>query len=146
MPRRYLIVGNGAAGLSAAQAIRERDRIGEITILSEEPHGFYSRPGLAYFPTGTIPESQLFSRGEREYRDLGVRRLNGRALDVDAQKHSVGLSSGGRIAYDRLLLAPGAKAVRPKIPGIELEGVVTLDNLGRQDGGIMPRLPRGGGG
>jgi NADPH-dependent 2,4-dienoyl-CoA reductase/sulfur reductase-like enzyme len=146
MPRRYLIVGNGAAGLSAAQAIRERDRIGEITILSEEPHGFYSRPGLAYFPTGTIPESQLFSRGEHEYRDLGVRRLNGRALDVDAQKHSVGLSSGGRIAYDRLLLAPGAKAVRPKIPGIELEGVVTLDNLGRQDGGIMPRLPRGGGG
>jgi NAD(P)H-nitrite reductase large subunit len=129
MATRYLIIGNGAAGFSAAQAVRDRDRSGEITILSEEAHGFYSRPGLAYFLTGTVPESQLFSWSEREYRDLGIRRLNGRALDVDAREHSLGLSAGGRIAYDRLLLAPGAKAVRPRIPGIDLEGVVTLDNL-----------------
>jgi NADPH-dependent 2,4-dienoyl-CoA reductase/sulfur reductase-like enzyme len=113
MGTRYLIIGNGAAGLSAAQAIRGRDASAVITILSEEPYGFYSRPGLAYFLTGTIPESQLFSRSEGEYRDLGIHRLNGRALDINPVEHSVGLSSGGRIAYERLLLAPGAQAVRP---------------------------------
>ena len=129
MATRYLIIGNGAAGFSAAEAIRRSDRSGVVTILSEEPHGFYSRPGLAYFLTGTIPEKQLFSKSERDYRALGIQRIQGRATEIDPSRHAVQLAAGGQIAYDRLLLAPGAQAVRPKVPGIELQGVVTLDNL-----------------
>jgi hypothetical protein len=126
MAIRYLLIGSGAAGISAAEAIRRRDRSGVITILSEEPHAFYSRPGLAYYLTGMIPETQLFPRPERSLHELGIQRLNGRAVAIDPVSQ---LAAGGRIAYDRLLLAPGALAVRPKVPGIELEGVVTLDSL-----------------
>jgi NAD(P)H-nitrite reductase large subunit len=140
MATRYLLIGSGAAGLSAAEAIRRHDPSGVITVLSEEPHAFYSRPGLAYYLTGMIPETQLFPRPERDLRELGIQRLNGRALAIDPTAHTVQLAAGGRIAYDRLLLAPGALAVRPKIPGIELEGVVTLDSL--DDARRIVRLAR----
>jgi NAD(P)H-nitrite reductase large subunit len=129
MATRYLLIGSGAASVSAAESIRRHDSSGEITILSEEPHAFYSRPGLAYYLTGMIPETQLFPHAERELRELGILRLNGRAVAIDPAARTVQLAAGGRVAYDRLLLAPGALAVRPKIPGIELEGVVTLDSL-----------------
>jgi NAD(P)H-nitrite reductase large subunit len=46
--KQYLLVGNGPAGWAAAEAIRERDPHGQITILSHEGTAFYSRPGLAY--------------------------------------------------------------------------------------------------
>ena len=129
MATRYLIIGNGAAGLSCAEAIRRRDRSGAIATLSEEAHGFYSRPGLAYYLTGTIPEKQLFCRSEREVHALGIHRMHGRATEISPSRHTVAIASGGQIAYDCLLLAPGALAVRPKAPGIELQGVVTLDSL-----------------
>jgi len=51
--RQYLLVGNGPAGWAAAEAIRQRDPRGQITILSHEGTAFYSRPGLAYLLTAT---------------------------------------------------------------------------------------------
>ena len=62
MARRYVIVGNGPAGVSAAETIRRHDEAGEIRIIGGEGVGFYSRPGLAYLLTGAIPEERLFSR------------------------------------------------------------------------------------
>ena len=47
MAQRYLIVGTGAAGIAAAETIRGQDPGGEILLLGEESHGYYSRPGLA---------------------------------------------------------------------------------------------------
>ncbi len=129
MAARYLIVGNGAAGLAAAEAIRRGDPSGEVTIVTEEPHAFYSRPGLAYYLTGVIPEKQLFSRPESEYRQLRIGRIVAHVDSVDRAGHAVLLHDGRRLPYDRLLLATGARAVRPDIPGINLQGVVTLDNL-----------------
>ena len=57
---RYAIIGTGIAGISAAQTLRSLEPKAEITLVSEDPHGFYSRPGLAYYLTGEIPEKQLF--------------------------------------------------------------------------------------
>jgi NADPH-dependent 2,4-dienoyl-CoA reductase/sulfur reductase-like enzyme len=48
---RYVLLGTGAAGISAAEAIRSTDQNGEITFIGEDPHGYYSRPGLAYYLT-----------------------------------------------------------------------------------------------
>ncbi len=129
MAARFLIVGNGAAGLAAAESIRRRDPQGEVIILTEEPHAFYSRPGLAYFLTGAIPEKQLFSRPESDYRQLGITRIVARVESLDPAGHALRLHDGRSLPYDRLLLATGARAVRPDLPGIDLQGVVTLDNL-----------------
>jgi NADPH-dependent 2,4-dienoyl-CoA reductase/sulfur reductase-like enzyme len=130
MTRRYLIVGNGPAGVTAAETIRRHDAAGEITIVGDENVAFYSRPGLAYLLTGTIPEKQLFSRPEADYARQRLRRVVGQVLGIDARRHQIDLAVGESVSYDRLLLAVGARALRPEIPGIGLEGVVTLDNLG----------------
>jgi len=127
--RSYVIVGNGPAGVSAGEAIRRRDPSGNVLIVGDEKLGFYSRPGLAYLLTGTVPESHLFSRPESEYRKHGLRRVVGRATRIDPKGHRIETQAGPAIAYDRLLLAPGARALKPDVPGMDLDGVVTLDNL-----------------
>ena len=63
---RYLILGNGAAGATAAETIRAHDARGEITLVSAEPYGMYSRPGLAYVIIDEIPERQVIACGCRK--------------------------------------------------------------------------------
>ena len=140
MARRYVIVGNGPAGATAAEAIRQHDAAGDIRIVGAEDVRFYSRPGLAYLLTGLVPERWLFSRPDSDYARAGVRRTVGTVRRIEPGGHRIELVDGEAIAYDRLLLAVGARAVRPAIPGIELEGVVTLDNL--EDARTILKLAR----
>jgi NADPH-dependent 2,4-dienoyl-CoA reductase/sulfur reductase-like enzyme len=129
MSRRYLIVGTGPAGIRAAETIRSQDASGHVLLVSDDRHGYYSRPGLAYYLTGEISEKILFPFGEEDFRHLKVQRRRALVTDLDPKAHRVGLDSGETLSYDRLLLATGSQAVMPSIPGIELEGVVKLDNL-----------------
>jgi NAD(P)H-nitrite reductase large subunit len=128
-PLRYLIIGHGSAGLAAAKAIRRQDDTAKIAILTDEPHRFYSRPGLAYLLTGDIPASSLFSQPDEVYRKLRLSVLYGKVVELRPGVHHVEVEGGRRLTYDALLLATGAQAIRPKVPGIDLDGVVTLDNL-----------------
>lgn len=127
--RRYLIVGSGAAGIAAAEAIRSLDRQADLLLISDDPHGYYSRPGLAYYLTGEIPEEMLFPFRHADYQKLRVRRILARAVRIEPQRHLLTLENGTTVDYDRLLIATGASAVIPNVPGIELEGVVKLDSL-----------------
>ena len=125
----YLIIGNGAAGLSAAEIIRQRDPAGRITIVTSEPHFHYSRPGIAYYVLDQIPERQLISRSHAFYRDHHFDLIFATVSEIDPEARLVRLESGQPIAYDALLLATGASAVKPPYPGNDLEGVLTFDTL-----------------
>lgn len=129
MTTRYLIIGSGVAGLAAAEAIRAADRAGEITMVSDDPHGYYSRPGLAYLLTGEIPQAQLFPLREADWRELGLRRVTAEAVRLEPDAHRVLLADGRALTYDRLLLATGSTAVRLTAPGSDLPQVLTLDSL-----------------
>jgi len=98
---RYVIIGSSIAGLAAAEAIRAADRAGEITLVSDDPHGYYSRPGLAYLLTGEIPQAQLFSLREADWRALGLRRVTGEVTRLEPDAHQVVLADGARLPYDR---------------------------------------------
>lgn len=126
---RYVIIGSGIASLSAAEAIRQRDSTGRITIISEENHDFYSRPGLAYFLRRDIPEKQLFIRSAKEIRELALERIHSQALHIEVQQHQVHLENGQMVPYDRLLLATGALASPPTFTGNHLRGILKLDGL-----------------
>ena len=126
---RYLIIGSSIAGQSAAEAIRERDAAATITIVSEEAHRLYSRPGLAYLLRGDIPEKMLIARTRDDGRQLDAQTIVARAERVQAEQHQVTLANGKTLTYDRLLLATGSAAVPADFPGHDLEGVVNLDNL-----------------
>ena len=127
--RRYAIIGSGVAGYAAAEAIRSHDMSAEIRLIADDPHGFYSRPGLAYLLSGEIPERFLFSTTEEDYHCLDLRRQQARVTRIEPGEHKIHLDDGLSLVYDRLLVATGATARFPTVPGLNLVGVVKLDNL-----------------
>ncbi len=127
--RRYLIIGTGPAGIAAAEAIREYDLQGEITMIGDEPQAYYSRPGLAYYLTNELTEQGLYPFTQKDYKSLNLRILHAKVTQILPQSHQVALADGRRAAYDRLLIATGAAAAQIQTPGSRLEGVVKLDNL-----------------
>jgi NAD(P)H-nitrite reductase large subunit len=129
MPIHHVIVGSGIAGLTAAETLRARDPQASITMIGEEAHNFYSRPGLAYLLRGDIPEKQLYIRNHDDLRTLNINRINARVEQLLGNQHELILSTGQRMRYDRVLLALGATAVPPSFPGADLAGVVKLDSL-----------------
>ncbi len=126
---RYLIIGNGAAGVTAAETIRNHDPAGLITIVGAEPHPMYSRPGLAYVLLDVISPKQVIARQPEWYAQHRCQWVHGRAVQIDHLRRQVGLDNGYNLPYDRLLIATGARATPAPYPGKELQGVVFLDTL-----------------
>lgn len=139
---RYLIIGNGAAGNAAAEAIRWHDARGEITILSDEPHASYYRPLLPFCIYDGPESAHLYRDALNTPRDVNVRlgvRVNAiapkekrvmlEACPKRGRKTSKRRRGVESLAYDKLLLATGASPIRPPIVGIEGPGVFTFRTL-----------------
>ncbi|MBW2146390.1 MAG: NAD(P)/FAD-dependent oxidoreductase [Deltaproteobacteria bacterium] len=124
---RYVIIGNSATGVSAAWTIRRRDPVSGIEIISDEGHHLYSRILLVYWIAGRVSRNDLSLQSPEEYETRNiVLSLNERVEEIDAKAHRLSTTRRTGVPYDRLLIATGASAIRPEIPGIELEGVETL--------------------
>jgi NAD(P)H-nitrite reductase large subunit len=126
---RYVILGAGAAGIAAAEAIRSADPTGQIIMLADEAEGYYSRPGLAYYLTGEIGEEQLFPFSEKDFKQRNIELWRARATKLHPDAHEVELHDGSRLSYHRLLIAVGATASHVRLPGADAEGVVKLDTI-----------------
>jgi len=119
---RYVIVGNSAAGRSAVKAIQALHPKGHITVISEEPVGFYSRPTLPDY-IGGMPRDDFFSIGET-YPDEGLQMLRGRtAQRIDTDAKAVVCDNGDSVPYDALLLATGSGPVQIPWPGSDADGI-----------------------
>jgi NAD(P)H-nitrite reductase large subunit len=125
---RFIVVGTGVAGMAAVSSLRKLDGAAEIVVVGDDPHGFYSRPGLAYYLSGEIPEKQLTIFSKEDWKPLKIRFIKGTASGLDPRKHHLEFSPAGFLKYDRLLLATGSTAVPLHIPGADLHGVVKLDD------------------
>jgi nitrite reductase (NADH) large subunit len=127
---RYVIIGASAAGLAAAETLRHRAPQSAITLISDEPHPPYSRPLLTYLLSGEVKPEQVWLRGREYFREWGFEGLLGeKVVQVEPQDREVRLASGQVLAYDRLLIASGARPRRPGLPGEDLAGVFTLRTL-----------------
>ncbi len=125
----YLIIGMGPAGVAAGEAIRAQHPNAKIILIGAEPEGYYSRPGLAYYLSGELPEKGLYPFTDDDFRRLKFQRVFGRVEDIHPQAHQVELHDGRIFSYDRLLVATGARARTVDVPGSSLRGVVILDTL-----------------
>jgi NAD(P)H-nitrite reductase large subunit len=129
MMQNYVIIGTGAAGIAAAEAIRCQNPGAQILLVGEEPQGYYSRPGLAFYLTGELDERQLYPFNEQDFRRLDLQFLQGRATRIHPHLHKVELHTGTTLSYERLLIATGATAVRMQVSGGNADGVVKLDSM-----------------
>lgn len=126
---RYVIIGTGTAGIASIEAIRSVDKHGEIIMVGEDPHGFYSRPGLAYLLTGEIPDKSLFPKTSDDYALLNFKYQNTHVTKIDPAQKTLLLDGKTSLSYDKLLIATGAFAAPLTVPGAALQGVVKLDHL-----------------
>ena len=126
---KHVIIGSGVAGIAALEAIRSVDATGEITLIGDDPHGHYSRPGLAYYLAGEIPDQALFSKRPEDFQKLRVRYLKGWVKRILRLEQYVEVEGQGHVPYDHLLLALGSLSTPLEVPGSRLEGVVKLDHL-----------------
>ena len=134
---RHVIIGTGIAGISAASTLRDMDHSAEITIVSDDPYSYYSRPGLAYYLTDEIPEKQLYPFDKQDWKALNARLVQGRATKLNPKTHLVEVKNSGPLKYDRLLLATGSASMSLNVPGADLIGVVKLDDF--EDAQSMPK-------
>ena len=127
---RYLIIGNSAAGISAAKAIRRKDTDGEIIIFSDEPYPYYSRLLITYFIMGSIERSQLFEGTERLLHDYNIQTiLETEIIEISPQESKITCIDGHQFSFDKLLIATGSSPTVLDIPGKNLPGVFKVRTL-----------------
>jgi NAD(P)H-nitrite reductase large subunit len=120
----HIIIGNGPAGVIAAETIRKTDLSSQVLLIGDEPEPPYSRMAIPYLLIGNIGEPGTYLRkSEGHFEKLGIESLQGRVTRVDTQARKVSLEDGSVREYDRLLIATGSSPVSPPIPGIDLPGV-----------------------
>lgn len=130
-PKRYLIIGGSAAGMAAAQAVRELDQTGEVLVLSAEADRPYFRPLIPFVVAEEKDQDELTLLGQGPYsaQDIKV-QLEAEAVQVDPSAKTVQVKNGETIPYDKLLIATGSRPyLPPSINGLEAEGVYALRTL-----------------
>ncbi|MEU7384320.1 MULTISPECIES: FAD-dependent oxidoreductase [unclassified Streptomyces] len=121
--KRVVVVGNGIAGLTAADTLREAGFDGELTIVGDERHAAYSRPALS---KALLLDGDDMSSHELPPAGHGASELLGvRATGLDLDRRLVSLDDGTALPYDRVVLATGSRARRLS----DLPGEVTLRGL-----------------
>src|SRR4030042_2901859 len=115
----YLIIGNSAAGLAAAESIRELDRSGKIMILTGENYLNYSKPMITYFLTGSVNLDKIHFKDEKFYKDnrLDI-KLSTIVRSIDTDKMFLITHDGSRYEFRKLLIASGGRPIIPKIKAV----------------------------
>ena len=124
MAESYVIIGDGVAGSSAAETIREEDPDAEITVVTEEGEPLYNRILIKEFAKGNLPEAPLSIHEEGWYEDREIDlRLNTVVTRVDTEGKAIHTHEGEAIGYDKLLLAVGGTPSQLPIENSDAEGV-----------------------
>ncbi len=127
---KHIILGNGPAGVVAAEALRRAAPADDILLVGNEFEPPYSRMAIPYLLEGNIDEAGTYLRKSADHFDgLCIRLLRGRAVALNTEKRTVLFDDGHFEDYDRLLIATGSHPVRPPIPGIDLPEVQTCWTL-----------------
>jgi len=125
---RFVIIGNGVAGVTAARALS--DAGAEAEVYTQETHHYYPRPRLQSFLAGEIEleELPLYPPGWYEKRGIAV-HLGAEVVGIDRRAKRIVLLDGRVVAFDRLFLAAGSSPFVPPIEGVDKRGVFTLRTI-----------------
>jgi len=130
---RLVVIGGDAAGLSAAaqaRRLRNGDEL-EIVVLEQGPEVSYSACGIPYWIGGLVSDrDRLIARTPEEFaaQDITV-RTDSRAEGIDLDDGAVVTAGGERLGYDSLVVATGGRPFRPRVPGLDADGVHGVHRL-----------------
>ncbi|MFB6080566.1 MAG: NAD(P)/FAD-dependent oxidoreductase [Haloferacaceae archaeon] len=124
MSASYVIVGDGIAGSSAAERLREEAPDAEITIVTDEGEPLYNRILIKEYAKGKLPEAPISIHDHGWYDDHRIDlRLNTLVTEIDPDAKVVRTHEGESIAYDRLLIAAGGTPAQLPVENADAEGV-----------------------
>lgn len=130
MGMKYVIIGGGIAGLSAAETIRAHSSKADIRILEAGEEKPYLRPLLSKTDIKYLNADKIALHSEDWYERKQISLITDcSVISVDAEQHSLTCADGRTFAYDRLIYACGAAPAIPPIPGADLEGVHTVRKI-----------------
>lgn len=110
MAQRFVIIGGGIAGTTAAEELRKRDDSAEITIIEHESHICYSRVLLPHYVKGVVPREKVFLKKPEWYAQARIELMtNTRVTAVDTKNMFVAIDNGRELPYDALLIATGGE-------------------------------------
>jgi NADPH-dependent 2,4-dienoyl-CoA reductase/sulfur reductase-like enzyme/ferredoxin len=125
--KRVVVIGNGIAGVTAADHLRRRHPGTQIDLIAEEPHHLYNRMGISRLVYGRSAMQGLYLNPDAWYEERAISTwLNTRALWIDRNNREVALGTGEKLAYDRLILASGSSSWVPPIEGFGATGTGVL--------------------
>ena len=126
----YAIIGNGAAGISAAEAIRERDKTGSIYMISNEEYPSYNRPMLTKSLAAGLEAEQIAVKEASWYEENNVYQMLGKNVTgIDTQKKEIYTADGAKFKYTKLIYALGSECFIPPIQGAEQPEVIAIRRL-----------------
>ncbi len=124
---RVVVLGNGIAGVTAADHVRRRHPLAHIDLVADEAHHLYNRMGIARLIYGRSAMQGLYLNPDKWYDEHGITPgLNTRARRIDRAGQQVLLGTGEALPYDRLILATGSSAFVPDIEGFGGPGTFVL--------------------
>ena len=131
--RRYVIIGNGIAGTTAADTLRKNDPNCSIQLLTNEPYPLYNRVSLPRFLQGVIVEQKVMIRDFAWHEQRNIQLITETMVThIDIEEKTVATDSGQILPYDALLVATGGWANPLNVPGVEgtqhIYNFVTLDD------------------
>jgi NAD(P)H-nitrite reductase large subunit len=134
MPQRYVIVGNGIAGTTCAETIKQQTPDAEVTLVGLEPYPLYNRVSLPRYLKGGIPRDRVILRSVEQHQERGIDlRLERRATALDTAGKTVHFDDGSELPYDALLICTGGRPLPYPAPGADdvrdrTYGFQTLDD------------------
>jgi NAD(P)H-nitrite reductase large subunit len=129
-PKRFVMIGNGVAGTTAAEHVRKQLPDANVTLIAGEPYPLYNRVALPIFLKGRVQERNVFMRTIEVHAQRGVDlRLETWVTGICPKERTVTLDTGEELPYDRLLIATGGIPRPLGVPGEELHAVYQFQTL-----------------
>jgi 3-phenylpropionate/trans-cinnamate dioxygenase ferredoxin reductase subunit len=131
MSDTIIVIGAGHAGAQFVDSVRTGGFKGALVLIGDEDHRPYERPATSKdILNGQMEPERAFLKREDFYAERNITlRLSTEVAAIDRTAKRVTLAGGGTLAYDKLVIATGARARRLQVPGVELDGVFYLRSL-----------------
>ena len=124
MSESFVIIGDGIAGSSAAETLREEAPDADITVITDEGEALYNRILIKEFAKGKLPEAPISIHEEGWYEERNIDlELNTLVTDIRTDEHEIETHEGDVLEYDKLLLAVGGTPQQLPVEGSDADGV-----------------------